>query len=118
MMMQNPDDNLFQDLLSDYAAPVADDGFSHAVLQTIEAQTRKVERIRKVSIYSACFAGGIIAATQIPMLVSLAAKINISLPNLPEAGALPVSQWSVIGGVTLLGFVLWAALDRKVSDIF
>jgi len=85
MMMQNPDDNLFADMLSDYAAPVADDGFSDTVLNAIETEARKVERIRRFSIYGACFIGGLIAASQLP---------------------------------AFLGFVLWAALDRKASDIF
>jgi len=117
MMMQNPDDNLFADMLSDYAAPVADEGFSDMVLNTIQAEARKVERIRRFSIYGACFVGGVIAATQLPALVAMASKIKFAIPTVPEASALPFSHWSFIGFV-LLGFVLWAALDRKASDIF
>lgn len=117
MMMQNPDDNLFQDLLSDYAAPVAEDGFSDAVIKSIEAESRKVERIRRFSIYGACFIGGLIAASQIPALVNMTAKIKLAAPALPETGSIPLSQWSW-AGILLLGFVLWAALDRKASDIF
>lgn len=117
MMMQNPNDNLFQDLLSDYAAPVADDGFSESVLQAARANTRKVERIRRISIYGACFIGGTIAASQFPALLAMARKVTLPTPAIPEAGTLPVSQWSVIG-LVLLGFVLWAALDRKASEIF
>lgn len=117
MMMQNSDDNLFSELLSDYAAPVRDDGFSDAVLRAAGAEDRKIERVRRFSIYGASFVGGIIAAIQIPMLVSLVSKINIAVPAIPKASSLLISQWSLIG-VIVLGFVLWAALDRKASDIF
>lgn len=117
MMMQNPDNNLFADLLSDYAAPVADDGFSESMMHVIEAETRKIERIRRFSIYSACFIGGAMAASQFPALVAMIAKIKLAVPSIPDTGAIPLSQWSW-AGIILLGFVLWAALDRKASDIF
>jgi len=121
MMMQNSDDffgdNLFKDLLSDYAAPVAEDGFSDSMLKSIEAKARKVERIRRVSIYGACFIGGAIAASQFPALIAIAAKIKLAAPTIPDTGSIPLSQWSW-AGLVLLGFVLWAALDRKASDIF
>ena len=117
MMMQNSDDNLFTELLSDYVAPVRDDGFSDAVLKAASAEGRKIERVRRFSIYGASFVGGIIAAIQIPMLVSLVSKINIAVPAIPKASSLPISQWSFLC-IIVLGFVLWAALDRKASDIF
>lgn len=117
MMMQNPDDKLFKDLLSDYAAPVAEDGFSDSVLKTIEAETRKVERIRRFSICGASFVGGVIAASQFPALITLAAKIKVTVPSMLDANALPLSYWS-LAGIILLGFVLWAVIDRKASDIF
>jgi len=117
MMMQNPDDNLFQDLLSNYAAPVADDGFSTSVLKTAQAQTRRVERIRRFSIYGACFVGGLIAASQFPALIAMTAKVKLAAPTIPDTGTIPLSQWSW-AGLILFGFVLWAALDRKASDIF
>ena len=120
MMMQNPDDNLFQDMLADYAAPVKDDGFTHSLLETIEAEAKRVERIRRVSVYGACFAGGLIAATQLPGLAVMAGKVKLAMPvvpAVPEAGALPVSTMG-LAGLVFLGFVLWAALDRQVSEIF
>jgi len=117
MMMQNPDDNLFKDLLSDYAAPVTEDGFSDTVLKSIDVEARKVERIRRFSIYGSCFVGGIIAASQFPALVNMTAKIQLATPTIPDTGSIPLSQWSW-AGIVLLGFVLWAALDRKASDIF
>ena len=117
MMMQNPDDNLFQDLLADYAAPVEDDGFTQNLLENIQAEAKRVERIRRVSIYGACFAGGVIAAAQLPALATMAGNIKLAMPAVPDAGGLPVSTLS-LAGLVFLGFVLWAALDRQVSEIF
>lgn len=117
MMMQNPDDNLYQDLLSDYATPVEDDGFSMSVLKAAETATRKIERIRRFSIYGACFVGGVIAASQFPALISMTAKMEFAAPAITDMGSILLSQWNW-AGIILLGFVLWAALDRKASDIF
>ena len=117
MKMQEPQDNLFTELLSDYAAPVRDDGFSDVVLKVAAAEARKIERVRRFSIYGASFIGGLIAASQIPMLVSMISKMNVVVPAIPKASSLPISQWSLLGFI-VLGFVLWVALDKKASDIF
>lgn len=121
-MMTQPDDNLFQDLLADYAAPVSDDGFTDAVMHKLQAETARTERIRRFAIYAACFIGGMIAATQIPTLMGLIAGMDVAVPELPSSDALTASplafpQWAMIS-VVLLGFVLWAALDRKTSELF
>lgn len=117
MMMNQPDDNLFQDLLSDYAAPTVDDGFTQSVMHDIEARSKRIEKLRRGLIYSACFIGGIIAAIQLPALLNMTAKINIVLPEVPSTGAIPLAKWSWAAPI-LLGFALWAALDRKAQDIF
>ena len=118
MMMQTPDDNLFQDLLSDYAAPVADDGFTQSVIAQIDRDTIKTERLRRGLIYSACFIGGTIAATQFPALIKILAGLMPTLSSpAPLPSVLPISQWAFLT-MMLLGFVLWAALDRTVSELF
>ena len=116
MMMQEPYDTRFTELLSEYAAPIADDGFSEAVLKAAAIEARRIKRMRRAAIYGGSFVGGIIAASQIPMLVSMVSKVNVRIPAIPEVASLPVPQWSAIGGLVLLGFVLWAVLDRQVSD--
>ena len=120
-MMQNSDDffgdKLFQDLLADYAAPVEDDGFTQKLLENVEAETKRVERIRRVSIYGACFTGGVIAAAQLPALVAMAGGLRLALPAVPNAGGLPISTLS-LAAIVFLGFVLWAALDRQAAEIF
>ena len=121
MMMQNSDDffsdKLFQDMLADYAAPVEDDGFTQNLVENIEAEAKRVERIRRVSIYGACFTGGVIAAAQLPALAAMAGSLKLALPAMPDAGGLPISTFS-LAAIIFLGFVLWAALDRQVSEIF
>ncbi len=116
-MMTQAEDNLFQDMLADYAAPASDDGFTDALMQKIQAETARTERLRKFLIFGACFIGGVIAATQIPALMTLLGTVNMALPDVPSPAPLPVSQW-IVPSAVLLGFVLWAALDRKASEIF
>jgi len=117
MMMTQPDDNVFQDVLSDYAAPVADDGFTQSIMRGIDAESQRTQNLRRGLIYGACFVGGMIAATQLPGLMTLIGGLDVALPPVPASSPLPISQWTFVG-VTLLGFVLWAALDRKTSEIF
>jgi len=123
MMMQNPEDTLFKDLLSDYAAPTPDDGFTQSVMSTIDAETIrtetiKIERLRRGLIYGSSFVGGAIAATQFPALLKIIAGLTPVLPNTaPLPFALPTSHWTFLTMI-FLGFVLWAALDRTISELF
>jgi len=116
-MMTQPEDNLFQDMLTDYTMPASDDGFTDILMQKIQAEKARAERLRKSLIYGACFIGGVIAATQLPALVTLLGGVDIVVPDVPSPAPLPMSQWAFPIAV-LLGFVLWAALDRKASEIF
>lgn len=117
MMMQDPNDNLFKDMLADYCAPVQEDGFSQNIMAQVNINIQRQEHIRRVSIYGASFVGGLIAASQFPSLLGLVAKMNIVVPSLPHTDSLSLSTWS-LAGLILLSFVLWAAFDRKASDIF
>ncbi len=116
-MMTQAEDNLFQDMLADYAAPASDDGFTDALMQKIETEAKRTAQLRKGLIYGACFVGGIIAATQIPALMTLLSTVDMALPDVPSPAPLPAPQW-IVPSAVLLGFVLWAALDRKASEIF
>jgi len=116
-MMTQPDDNLFQDMLADYIAPADDDGFTDTVMQKIQAKAARTERLRKGLIYGACFIGGVIAATQLPAFMTILEDVNVAMPDVSSPSPLPLSQW-LLPAAVLLGFVLWAALDRKASEIF
>ena len=123
MMMQTPDDKAFRDALSDYAAPIQDDGFTQSVIAQIEKETLKTDRLRRGLIYGACFIGGAIAATQLPafmkVLSNMSAAVKIDMTVLPSTlpALLPVSQLTILM-IVFLGFVLWAALDRTSSELF
>ena len=67
-MMSTPDDNLFQDLLSDYVAEPDDAGFTGVVMQEIEQAQKREARIRKGGLAAAFFAGGLIAGSQLKTL--------------------------------------------------
>lgn len=115
MMMQNPDDNVFKDLLGDYAAPVADDGFTQTVMQVIDQDRAREERLRHGFIYGACFIGGVIAATQFSGLMGLV-KTWLSR-DLSLAQNLSYSSWT-IAAIPLVVFTLWCALDQKTTELF
>ena len=123
MLMQNngpkkSDDTDFAALLSNYAAPAADDGFSQAVLTSIDiaalqaAQTRQT-KLRLYSLYGAAFLGGAVASLQLPSLMGLLGRVSFMNA---EATAMP---HIVSAGIILsLGLALWALLDSKAVDIF
>ena len=123
MLMQNngpkkSDDTDFAALLSNYAAPAADDGFSQAVLTSIDiaalqaAQTRQT-KLRLYSLYGAAFLGGAVASLQLPSLMGLLGRVSFMNA---EATAMP---HIVPAGIILsLGLALWALLDSKAVDIF
>jgi len=121
MMMSEPENNLFKELLSDYAAPVADNGFTDALMQEIQLRQQKRERLRRSLLGTAFFVGGIIAATQVPNLVNLLAQYSPSLPELKTGELMTTAKtsplWSLLG-VTVFGFVLWSLLDNRDASIF
>lgn len=120
MMMQNPDDTLFTDMLSNYCAPVEDAGFTQALMADIRAEERRLKSLRRITIGAACFIGGMVAATQFPALGDIIANIDLvflSAPRTFEVSQLSVSQWTLTGMI-LLGSVLWTIVDKRASDIF
>ena len=131
MMMENdPMENEFKVLLSDYAAPIPDDGFAQSVKTRIE----KRARLRRFMIGGASLMGGIIAGAQIPKLITLirpdaaaqsAEMTSLTkslLPTIPELSLTEISAglsqgplWMTIAlGVTALSLLWWmsqSALD-------
>ncbi len=79
MMMDNdPMDNELTALLSDYAAPIPDDGFAAKV----KAEVAKRARLRRIFIAGSGGLGAIIAAMQLPALYGI-------ISGLPAASKLP-----------------------------
>lgn len=95
------DDFDIQNALRDYAAPVADNGFTAAVLTRAETSTSP----RLPVLIAASAIGGCLALSQMPSL-----RIFLSQIDIPTTSPLALT---VLG---VLGFVGWAALDRGWSD--
>jgi len=97
------DDLEFQDILRSYAAPVADNGFTAATLMRVKDQEKMKWRLPILA--AACVIGGGIAASQLPWLWGAVAEIKTPMLTPTSLTALGV-----------LGYVVWAALDRGWSD--
>lgn len=115
MMMQNPEDNLFKDLLSEYVAPIEDDGFTKSVMRSIEYEIPSRTTLRRGLIFGACAIGGLIAAFQLPALFELMGQ-TIS-PDLASISNIGQSSW-MLGGIIVVGLSLICALDQKTSELF
>lgn len=98
--IDNKDDVAIDAFMAAYMAPATDDGFTQAVMQKARALHGFIEpeitaaetRLRRVAVYGACFIGGIIAAAQLPKLLSLASSMvnsgtNTAAITLPRATA-------------------------------
>jgi len=111
--MTQPDDPLFENLLQDYAAPVADDGFTDHVMAQITAETEKQARLRRLILWGASFTGGVIAATQLPGLVQWLASVELStgdaITNLP--------MWAMTA-LIVFGFAIWGMIDSRETSLF
>ncbi|MBL4854100.1 MAG: hypothetical protein JKY25_07640 [Robiginitomaculum sp.] len=91
MMVDNTENNEFTELLSDYAAPIKDDGFSEHIM--LQAQTaRNTAPLKPIMVGSATLLAALIAA---PQLVNL--KHVISDVKLPEfsLGIIPLNDMSM-----------------------
>lgn len=102
MTKRDIDDQDFASLLRDYAAPVADNGFTAATLTKIDAQSK----LRTAVLFGASILGGVVALSQMPSVMDM--MNSYQLPNMN-----PLTL-TLCG---LLGFVAWAALDRGWSDV-
>lgn len=87
MMMENdPMNESLKSLLSDYAAPIPDDGFA----QNVKIRIARRSNLRRFMLAVASLAGGIIAGMQIPKMVDVvsgvsgAALPDASMPQLPD----------------------------------
>lgn len=92
MMVDNTEDNEFRELLSDYAEPISDDGFSeHVLMQTYAPQN--VGRIKNIMVGGAALLAAFMAVPQLGKLKQLVGGVKLpelSLPaNLLETTSMP-----------------------------
>lgn len=93
MMHETPEDDMFTALLSEYSAPIQDNGFSANMMAMIASQDTqatvnaiKHKTIKAMIIGSSAVIGGAYAALQIPSLLRIIRdvslpKIDITMPT-------------------------------------
>jgi len=95
----------FETLLRDYAAPVADNGFTDSVMDRVSPT-----RYRVPILAGAAFLGGALALFQLPGLIENFYKLDLFQFDMPTVQPLALTALGI------LGFIAWAALDRGWTD--
>jgi len=123
-MMQDPiEDKQFENLLSDYAAPIDDDGFSAHLLAQLpdeqnsaQSNTESRTHLRRAFIGGGAIVGGGIATTQVPALAKLLGKVSLPVINAPEISvpviapvdtSIMMTSYGMAAAVLLVMGVLW-----------
>lgn len=118
MMMTNPENDMFAQLLAEYTAPLPDDGFSNRVVENLKTQQRYVQRVRRRILAGAVVLGGAIAATQVPAFVRLTknftAQSTAQISELSSLTSLPYGAPIIVG---VFIFMLWALVDNRGSEV-
>jgi len=112
VMHEDTENKMFKDLLSDYAAPAADNGFSEEVLAGLEAQPDH-SRLKTRLVGGAGLIGAVIAGMQLPGLWNYLS--GMSVPNVQPLSTPQVNTglfstsygMAAVGIILLLGF--WIA---------
>jgi hypothetical protein len=111
MMVDNTENNEFRELLSEYSAPIADDGFSKHILKQAHAP-RNVGAIKTLMIGMAALLATFMAIPQLGKLQHLLASIQ--LPKI----ALPVNMLESASIPTLTIFALLALMIISLGSSF
>jgi len=111
MMVDNTENNEFRELLSDYAAPISDDGFSDHILMQAHAP-RHTGAIKNLMVGIAALLATFLAIPQLGKLKHLLAGVQ-----LPELG-LPANILESASMPNLTIFALLALLIVSVAGSF
>lgn len=121
MMQENTEDNMFNALLSDYAAPIGDDGFSEGVLASLPTtQISNPSKAKFVSI--AAVVGGGIAALQLPSLWRYISNLklpSLDIPNLDMGQVEAVttgSSYTLVATATFAVMMIWLCSTFLLGD--
>lgn len=119
-MMSMPEDNLYQELLSDYMAEPEDNGFSAAVLGGLEARDKRELRFRRRVLLAAFFAGGLIAGLQLKKFAALMTSVTVPSVDLPGLSSIipdtATPSLAIIGGVAV-AIVALLMMERDGSAV-
>lgn len=117
MMQDNTEDNMFNALLSDYAAPVSDGGFSESVLEKLP--TTQISNPLKAKFVSiAALVGGGFAALQIPSLWQYISSLQLPSISVPNLGVGQIETLATGSPYTMVATVLFAIMMIWLCSTF
>ncbi len=125
VMQDDTENNMFKDLLGDYAEPSQDNGFSDLVMASLPG-AKTSNHLKSLIVGGAGALGAVIAGSQLPGLWNYVTGVNVpnleNLPNISEiqapAFSLPMLDTSY-GMVTALMIgltVLWLGQSLMFGD--
>lgn len=109
---------MFTDLLGDYSAPIADNGFSADLLADIQMQAhhtafknaRARQKLKTYMVGGAAIAGGAIATLQLPALWTYMKSLTVPALNVPTLDMSGMQTSLAAPSYTLAAFAMIAAL--------
>ena len=119
-MQENTEDKMFAELLSDYAEPAEDNGFSQFVLASLP-RPQSQQRLKSLLVGGAGALGAAIAATQLKGLLSFTKGLTIPTLEAPTVDMTALANSSLMGSTyapVFLGLGLLTALWIAQTLIF
>lgn len=116
MMQENTEDNMFNALLSDYAAPLDDDGFSDALMANLP--TRQTHPLKAKFISTAAILGGAYAALQLPTLWRYISGLTLPSFNVPKLDVSQIETAATSSSYTLVAAALFAIMIIWLGSTF
>ncbi len=102
IIMTHSENNDFRDILSSYAAPLEDEGFTDSVLLALQTKQQTLRLLRFSFLASGSFLGGMMAATQAKPAFQMLSTVSI-----------PAEPIWISALAMLFGFVVWATIDNR-----
>lgn len=104
MMVDDTENNEFRELLSDYAEPINDDGFSDHVLMQVQ-KPRDMNMLKNLMIGGAALMAGFVALPQLGKLVQLIGEIKLPEISL-QSGLVENSNMPHMAIIALLAVLI------------
>ena len=121
-MQENTEDKMFAELLSDYARPATDNGFSEFVLASMP-RSQSQKRLKSLLVGGAGALGAAIAATQMKGLIGLVQAVNLPTLKTPSVDMTSLANSSLMSSAyapVFLGLgllvALWMAQNLLLGD--
>ncbi|PHR93566.1 MAG: hypothetical protein COA69_02695 [Robiginitomaculum sp.] len=110
MMQENSEDKIFQDLLSDYSAPVEDKGFSSYVMSNLPTATSTHKSLKRAIVGCAALVGGIFATMQIPAFWRYVNSMSLPKVDVPQMNLASIDTSTLGSSYTLAAAACMAML--------